>query len=267
MTEVPDYLLQRSRERRAALGLGGGDDGGEAAAVPATTTDAAPAAAAAAPVAAAPTPEIEVAEPPAPIAPWVKAAQERKKIPVWMAPVALFIPIWGFMIWGTLEEPTREEVGPIAAGGEIYAAACATCHGGGGGGGVGYQLNNGEVLRTFPDVESQVAWIVNGTEGTASPVYGAADRPGGQRQTGAQGVMPGFASLSSTEILEVTLYERLTHGLASEAAIEPYLLWIESGELPTWETGVSPQAIVGQFQAYAREHPEVQELLDELAAG
>ena len=27
------------------------------------------------------------------------------------------------------------EVGPIAAGGEIYAAACATCHGGGGGGG------------------------------------------------------------------------------------------------------------------------------------
>ena len=26
-----------------------------------------------------------------------------------MAPVALFLPIWAFMIWGTLEEPSSNE--------------------------------------------------------------------------------------------------------------------------------------------------------------
>ena len=45
MTEVPDYLLQRSRGRRAALGLGGDEEGGALAAsgdaggdAPATTS-------------------------------------------------------------------------------------------------------------------------------------------------------------------------------------------------------------------------------------
>jgi mono/diheme cytochrome c family protein len=259
LTEVPDYLLQRSRERRAALGLGGGDaDAGAPAAdaaVPAVAE-------AAAPAAAAPAPEIEKVEPPKPVAPWVQAAQERKKIPVWMAPVALFLPIWAFMVWGTLEEPTREAEGPIAAGDAIYAAACATCHGGGGGGGVGYQLNDGEVLLTFPDVESQVAWVVNGTENTSSPTYGDPDRPGGQRQTGGQGNMPAFASLGSTEVMEVVLYERLVHGLESEAHIEPYLLWVESGELPEWETGVSTQAIAADFAAFVAGNAEAAEALE-----
>ncbi len=263
MTEVPDYLLQRSRERRAALGLGGD---GDAAAVPATTDAAVPDATAAAVPAPAAAPEIEKVEPPKPVAPWVQAAQERKKIPVWMAPVALFLPIWAFMVWGTLEEPTREAEGPIAAGGGIYESRCATCHGGGGGGGVGYQLNNGEVLLTFPDVESQVAWVVNGSENSPG-VYGAADRPGGQRQTGAQGNMPGFQSIGSTEIMEVVLYERLTHGLESEAAIEPYILWIEEGELPEWENGVSPQAIAGQFAEFLRNNDEAAELVAAAAEG
>ncbi|MGI9624949.1 MAG: c-type cytochrome, partial [Acidimicrobiales bacterium] len=221
MTEVPEYLLERSRERRAALGLGGGDEGA-AAAVPATTESAAevaPAAESAAPVPA-PAPEIEQVEPPKPIAPWVEAAEERKRIPVWMAPVALFLPIWGFMIWGTLEEPTREATGPIAEGGEIYAAQCATCHGGGGGGGVGYQLNDGEVLLTFPQVEGHLAWVVNGTENTG-PTYGDPGRPGGQRETGMLGNMPSFAALSSAEVMEVVLYERITHGQQPEVELEP----------------------------------------------
>ncbi len=261
MTEVPDYLLQRSRERRAALGLGG-DDAGEAAAVPATTESAAPAAAAPSTPAPAPAPEIEKVEPPKPVAPWVRAAQERKKIPVWMAPVALFIPIWGFMVWGTLEEPTREAAGPIAAGGEIYAGQCASCHGAGGGGGVGYQLNNGEVLLTFPYVAGHIAWIVNGSANTG-PNYGSPDRPGGQRVTGAQGNMPAFAALSSAEVVEVVLYERLVHGQAAEEAIEPYILWVESGELPTWEVGVSPQQVAVDFEAFLAESPEARELLTE----
>ena len=265
MTEVPDYLLQRSRERRAALGLSTGDDAtGEAAVVPAASAEAAPAAKAAAPVPAA-APEIEKVEPPKPVAPWVKAARERKKIPVWMAPVAVFLPIWAFMVWGTLEEPTREAEGPIAAGGGIYANACASCHGGGGGGGVGYQLSEGEVLLTFPDVESHIAWVVNGTENTG-PTYGDPGRPGGQRQTGGQGNMPNFASLEGIEVLEVVLYERSVHGLATDAAIEPYVLWAESGSVPDWELGVSPQQISGQFESFVTSSPEASELVEELLA-
>ncbi len=258
MTEVPDYLLERSAERRAALGLGG-----DTAAAPATTSsaDAAPAVAAAATPVPAAAPEIEKVEPPKPIAPWVKAAENRKKIPVWMAPVALFLPIWGFMIWGTLEEPTREETGPIAAGGEIYQGSCAQCHGGGGGGGVGYQLNDGEVLVTFPEVSGHVAWVVNATE-NSQPTYGDPDRPGGQRVTGARALMPSFQSLGSKEVVEVVLYERVTHGLASEAALAPYLLWVEDGDLPEWELGVSPQALEAAVQEFVAECAEAQEMLE-----
>ena len=258
MTEVPDYLLERSRERRAALGVGGDD------AVAATTDAAVPAAAAAsAPVAAA-TPEIEKVEPPKPIAPWVLAAQERKKIPVWMAPVALFLPVWAFMIWGTLEEPTREAEGPIAAGSDIYDNRCATCHGGGGGGGIGYQLNNGEVLLTFPETAGHIAWVVNATDNTG-PAYGAPDREGGQRQTGDRGNMPSFATLEAKEIIEVVLYERQAHGLATDAQLAPYILWVEEGVLPEFEPGISAQAIAASFELFVRENEEARELVELLA--
>lgn len=263
LTEVPDYLLERSRERRAALGLEAGGDGGDAAVVPAAAAEAdTTAAAVPAPAAA---PEIEKVEPPKPIAPWVQAAQTRKKIPVWMAPVALFLPIWGFMIWGTLEEPTREAEGPIAAGQAIYDNSCSACHGAGGGGGVGYQLNNGEVLQTFPDVESHTAWVINATTFTG-PTYGDPDRPGGQRQTGQQGNMPSFATLSAAEVLEVVLYERSVHGQATDAELEPYLIWIEEGTLPTWEAGVTSQEISGGFQAFVRSNDAAQHAVEELEA-
>ncbi|GIS55478.1 MAG: hypothetical protein Ct9H90mP30_1630 [Actinomycetota bacterium] len=99
MVEIPDYLLERSREARARL------TGAHLRATAKVTLlrqqllqlpnllrcpVSAP-------------PEIEKVEPPKPVAPWVIAAKERKKIPVWMAPVALFLPIWAFMIWGTLK--------------------------------------------------------------------------------------------------------------------------------------------------------------------
>ena len=98
MVEIPDYLLERSREARARLtgaapASDSQSDSSETAVVAAT--ESAPAAPVSAP------PEIEKVEPPKPVAPWVIAAKERKKIPVWMAPVALFLPLWAFMIWGT----------------------------------------------------------------------------------------------------------------------------------------------------------------------
>ena len=87
MVEIPDYLLERSREARARLtgaapASDSQSDSSETAVVAAT--ESAPAAPVSAP------PEIEKVEPPKPVAPWVIAAKERKKIPVWMAPVALF---------------------------------------------------------------------------------------------------------------------------------------------------------------------------------
>ncbi len=183
-----------------------------------------------------------------------------------MAPVALFLPLWAFMVWGTLEEPTREAEGPLAAGAELYAVNCSTCHGGGGGGGVGYQLNEGEVLATFPEVAPHIAWVVNGTENTG-PNYGSADRPGGQRVTGAQGNMPSFADLGGLAVLESVLYERVQHGLAPEEAVEAWILWAESGEVPDWEAGVSPQAIEAQFQEWAAGNPAATEALEAAEAG
>src|SRR5690242_11702644 len=101
MTQVPEYLLQRSRERRAALGLppsGGGEapapaapaEGGEAgdaaagAAVPASAEAAAPAVTeAAVPAVAEPKPEAPYFEPPA----------RRSGIPAWVVPVLAILPI------------------------------------------------------------------------------------------------------------------------------------------------------------------------------
>lgn len=260
MTEVPDYLLQRSAERRAALGLtsgdaaAGGGDGG--AVVPAG--DAAPAAAAAATPAPAPTPEIEKVEPPKPITPWVQAANERKRVPMWMAPVALFIPIWLFMVVGTLEEPTRAAEGPVAIGGEIYST-CAGCHGAGGGGGVGQALNGGEVIATFPNVEDHVAWVLNGSPGAGTP-YGNPDRPGGQRISATQ--MPA-QELSSVEVMEVVLYERVVHGGVSEGDLEAWIHFVEEADLPEWDSTVLPQEIKGAFLEYLDSHPEMAEKCEE----
>ena len=264
VVEIPDYLLERSREARARFGGTSVEPSEQSAAVVESTTGSeenVPA------VNETPEAEIEKVEPPKPLAPWVEAAKNRKKIPVWMAPVALFLPIWAFMIWGTLEEPTSNEVGPIAAGGEIYSQ-CSACHGAGGGGGVGYQLNEGEVLKTFPDVESHIAWVVNGSSAAGTP-YGNPEREGGQRISQNQGVMPGFASLGPLQILEVVLYERVTHGLQDPESLEAYVMWAESGDLPVWESGISPQSIASSFAEFLETNPEAEmsyeETLEEAA--
>ena len=110
VTEVPEHLLKRSRDRRAALGLGGGDGGdagGGGDAAPAASGDAGtsvePAAAAARPAAVAPVEAAVV--PPKPVPSYVRASLERKKIPLWVMPVLAFLPLWAIMYVNTLSKP------------------------------------------------------------------------------------------------------------------------------------------------------------------
>ena len=225
MTEVPDYLLERSRQRRMELtGDAGPSAGAEAAAAPAAAPATGVAAAQPAP---SPLPAIPPAAPPPPPPPpkpWVQAALARNKIPYWVMPVLLFLPIWAFMYIGTLEDPTRAATGILADGAEVYAQQCAVCHvAGGGGAGSGPQLNGGEVLVTFPDdpeylgLAQHIAWVARGTDGTGEGnPYGAAERG---RVAGWFANMPGHHDeLTATEILAVVLYERTEHGESDVAA-------------------------------------------------
>ena len=103
MTEIPEHLLRRSRERREALGLSTGEEGAAtpppstpaAAATP--STEVAPAAAATPAPAPAPAAPAVVAPPPKPPPPYVEAALRRKRIPYWAIPVVALLPLWAFI--------------------------------------------------------------------------------------------------------------------------------------------------------------------------
>jgi mono/diheme cytochrome c family protein len=219
VTEVPEHLLKRSRDRRAALGLGGGDGGdaggGAAAEAPAAggepgaAVEAAPTAAPAA-TAAAPPAEPEPAAPPPP---YVEAALTRKKIPIWAMPVLAFLPVWAIIFLGGLSPADTGEPTQLELGQEIYTAQCASCHGGNGGGGVGRPLSNGDVLATFPDLIGQLEFVHQGSAGTGpeGTPYGDPNREGGQHATlsynGNQ--MPAFGeTLTGAELLAVVRWER-----------------------------------------------------------
>jgi len=235
VTEVPDYLLQRSRERRSALGLGGDEDGGALA----TTSDAgapvATSAASATPAVAAPAPiapGVPDPEPSAP-APNVQAALRRKRVPLWALPVVALLPLWGYVYAGTLEPPTVEASGALVVGEQVYST-CASCHGANGGGGVGPALNAlGEVFSAPVD---QIHWVALGSTGWQAEVgdtYGDTDKP-------VNGGMPAFAeSLTPEELTSVIVYERTTfsgldpveEGLVDDAGNLLVVYNPETGEL------------------------------------
>ena len=232
MTEIPEHLLKRSQERRAAMG--GAAEGGDAPAASQAVTPAAAAPAAAAPAAPVPAaPKVEKVVTPDP--PYVKAAKERHKIPYWAMATLSLLPIFIFMYWRGLTETEAVAAGPVAVGAEIYtAAACSGCHGADGGGGVGRQLSDGEVMATFPAIEDQLNFIYVGTQGfidAGLPYYGDAERAH-LRYNGA--LMPAQGdALSYLEIIEVSCYIRYELAgadLAGEYA-EEYASWCtEEGE-------------------------------------
>ncbi len=223
MTEVPEHLLQRSRDRRKALGAATDDEPDTA--VPASETTAAPAVVQAGTPAASTgpslpaLPDLEPEPEPVlePIKPWVQAALGRKKIPLWAVPVLIFLPFWAIIFAGTLESPERDsEI--IALGREVYddSGGCAGCHGAEGGGGVGPAISDGEVLSTFNDWEDHVIWVVNGSPADTGTPYG----DDGNVSLGAANGMPSFGGdLSAREILAVVYFERGVLGGASDAEL------------------------------------------------
>jgi len=222
VTEIPEHLLRRSRERRAALSGGGGDAGGGEAAPSPATPAATEAAAAATPAPAAPAAPAAPPPPPPPPKPYVQAALNRRKIPIWAMPVLALLPLWAFFYAESLREPEVELTGPLAEGEGVYLSACSGCHGAAGGGGAGRQLNGGEVLLTFPGpdfFQAQLDFVHTGSAPYAGQPYGDPNRPGGPHlglsYNGAamppQSVDNGGA-LTDEQILAAVCYVRVVIG-------------------------------------------------------
>ena len=240
VTEIPEHLLKRSRERRAAIGQGGdagASDGAAAApaATPATTEKAAAPAAAASsgPPARSGPPAAEAVTPPKPDPAYVVAAKQRRKVPWWAMATLGLMPVWGLMYVRSLTEPPEVVEGPLAIGAEQYGS-CAACHGAAGGGGVGYAFAGEEVLKTFPNIEDQLRYVYWGTGEynlAGIEIYGDPDREGGPHLTNGLGVMPqqgasAGGGLTDYEILGVVCHERYTLGGADPTSEE----WAEEFE-------------------------------------
>ena len=210
MTDVPEYLLRRSKERREALGLlpkGSSSDAGPAADPAPADATAAPAAPTDAPPATPPPAGAAAPEPAEELPTYLPRKGPKSGIPVWMYPVLVALPLWAIVYIGAFGTTGSANTAPDGA--TIYqSAGCAGCHGATGGGGVGPAMAGGESKITFPNEADHIAWIETGSATVKGQTYGDPARPGGAR-VASSGGMPGFAGrLTPEEILAVTLYER-----------------------------------------------------------
>jgi mono/diheme cytochrome c family protein len=159
---------------------------------------------------------------PDPVAPWVEAAQTRKKIPFWAIPVLALLPLWGVMYALTLDPPTPTEPGPLELGAETYAGkGCSGCHGAGGAG-AGAVPALTTSAEDFARPADMVRWVAVGTEGylAAGIMESAPGKP-----VGGGGRMPPWAdSLTAEELMAVVLHERTVYGG-------------EAFDIATWEDG------------------------------
>jgi mono/diheme cytochrome c family protein len=220
VTQVPEYLLERSRARRAALGLGGDapaapaasstdasstDDGASpepAATGSAVATEAPPSPAAKAPAPTAPAP------PAAPLPDYVRDPGPTSGIPFWMMPILLLLPLWGIAYMGAFGERAATNLTPAQIGAQVYTSSCASCHGARGEGGVGPALAEGQSKQTFPNEPDHATWIREGSSSKKGQPYGDPARAGGQR-IASTGGMPAFGGqLTDAQITAVVTYER-----------------------------------------------------------
>jgi mono/diheme cytochrome c family protein len=173
VTEIPEHLLKRSKDRKNELSGGGESSDAPASSTPATTASAAPAPAA---KSAAPAPKPKKVDPP-----YVVAAKTRRKIPFWAMAGLSSLPIWAFMYFIALKPAEEVVAGPISTGIEYYSG-CAGCHGANGAGGAGRPLYQGESLKTFPHIEDMLNFVYNGSSkyvAAGLDVYGDPNREGG----------------------------------------------------------------------------------------
>jgi len=220
VTEIPEHLLKRSRERRALL------EGGTAtpaaaeqapAATPAATEATTPAAAPApsAPVGRGDAPVPAAPPPPKPDSFVVAAAKRRNRIPYWAMLALALLPLWAFMYARSVTTQAEVAAGPLSVGAETYGA-CESCHAADGSGGVGYPFTNGEVIKTFPHIEDQLRFVYFGSDNYAAAgvdIYGDPNREGGPHVVhGRNGAsMPAWGgNLTDAEILGVVCHERYT---------------------------------------------------------
>ena len=236
MTEIPEHLLQRSRERRAALGLGGGDAGassGDEAASAATPAASTPATTAAVPAATPAVPVEAKPEPPKPVPAYIQAAQRRRRVPIWAMPVLAAVPLWGYVFFRTLD-PAPVLNDPIVLGEETYAS-CAGCHGGSGQGVSAPALADGAVLKTWPDYRDHMMWVRIGSQDWPAATYG-----GNDTATNA-GIMPGHPALDDQQLAQGVLYERQVLS-KEDPADEEDLLAVATGEKTFEEVGLGPMS-------------------------
>lgn len=252
MTEVPDYLLQRSKARRRALGLPVDDDGdapvegGSAVAATGGGSGGGPAPTQLVPI------EPKEAPPAPPEPAYVTAARTRKKPPIWISALFIMLPLYLFVYVALLgEEPPNTDTA-LGIGAELYGAQCATCHLGNGGGraegGSGQTLYQGEVVRTFPEMADMFDYIRNGSVSAGEP-YGNPDREGGVRI--AIGGMPAFASLTDYELYAIVRHEReLLSGedISDEEFALREELWAELNE-DGGTHGTFAETVVGAAEA------------------
>ena len=222
MTEIPEHLLKRSKDRQ------------QSGATPSTDAVATTSAAVPAPVEKA---VAQVAPPALPDPSYVAAAKSRKKIPFWAMATLSLLPLWAFMYVAALKPQEKVVEGPLAVGAAVYGS-CAGCHGAAGQGGAGRALHQGEVMKTFPKIEDMLNFVYTGSQAYVTAglkVYGNPDREGGAHAPLSyngnpmpmQGEKAGGA-LTEAEILSVVCHTRYAVGGAdpkSEEWAEEYETW------------------------------------------
>jgi len=208
VTEIPEHLLKRSKERRAAVSGESADAAAPASASPATvassTPEAAPAAAAPAKAAAPAAPP-----PPKPDPAYIAAAKSRKRIPFWAMATLSLLPIWGFLYVQGLKPEPKTVAGPIGAGQKLYSS-CSTCHGATGGGGVGRSFQEGALQKTFPHIEDQLNLVYTGSQAyrDAGLTYYGAKAVGHLGYNGNFMPSQHSSGLTEDQILAVVCHER-----------------------------------------------------------
>lgn len=222
MTEIPEHLLKRSKDRQQS-GTTPSDAVATTAPVekPAVTNK----------------PAAQLAPPTPPDPTYVTAAKTRKKIPFWAMATLSLLPLWAFLYVAALRPQEKVVQGPLAAGAAVFGT-CAGCHGAEGQGGAGRIMHQGELLKTFPKIEDMLNFVYTGSQAYVAAgikVYGDPNREGGAHAPLSyngnpmpmQGEKAGGA-LTEAQILGVVCHERYVISGADPTSKE----W--SAEYNTW---------------------------------